>query len=200
MNTPKANAVLVEALSSSLRSTENGLGTVPDLLRRVLEEESWREFITPRGEVVRHERFVDFVTQPPTHGLGATPALLRRIVGEVPVILDLLDRALVGRQGKRNDLVDNVHEVQSARPDGNRQQRALRRLRDQRPDLHQRVLEGELSAHRAMIEAGFRARTVSVPVSRPEAAARTLRRNLTNEELTELVKLLSDTAPPDQDG
>ena len=33
---------------------------------------------------------------------------------------------------------------------------AVRRLRKDRPDLHGRVLDGELSANAAMIEAGFR--------------------------------------------
>jgi hypothetical protein len=39
------------------------------------------------------------------------------------------------------------------RPVGTTRDRALRQLRDQRPDLHARVAAKELSAHRAMIEA-----------------------------------------------
>lgn len=198
MNNPKANAVLIEALSSSLRATENGLGTVPDLLKRVLEEESWRAFTTPRGELVEHERFADFVVTPPTAGLGASTDLLKRIVADSPETLDALDRALTGKSGTRTDLVNNVNEVvQPARPAGNRQDAALRRLRKDRPDLHERVLAGELSAHRAMIEAGFRARTISVPVSRPEAAARTLRKNLSHDEIEQLIKLLSEESAED---
>lgn len=42
------------------------------------------------------------------------------------------------------------------RPAGTSADAALRRLRKDRPDLHARVLDGELSAHAAMIEAGFR--------------------------------------------
>lgn len=193
MTTPKANAVLVEALSTSLRSTENGLGTVPDLLKRVLEEGSWREFLSPRGELIMHERFAEFVTTPPTSGLGASIELLKRIVADSPVTVDLLDQALMGRRGARTDLVDNVNDVDgTARPAGNRQDAALRRLRKDRPDLHDRVLAGELSAHKAMIEGGFRSRTVSVPISRPEAVARTLRKNLNASQLTQLIKLLSE--------
>jgi hypothetical protein len=41
-------------------------------------------------------------------------------------------------------------------PTGNSIAAALRRLRGQRPELHARVLAGELTAHAAMVEAGFR--------------------------------------------
>jgi len=44
------------------------------------------------------------------------------------------------------------------RPSGNSQESALRRLRKDRPDLHELVLNGERSAHAAAIEAGFRKR------------------------------------------
>ena len=48
----------------------------------------------------------------------------------------------------------NVHN--SARPSGNSTAAFLRRLRKDRPDIHTRVLAGEISPHAGMIEAGFR--------------------------------------------
>jgi hypothetical protein len=73
-------------------------------------------------------------------------------------IRDQQDQQNASRQGQRTDLVDNQnHDVNEVgRPDGNSVEAALRRLRDQRTDLHERVLAGELTAHAAMIEAGFR--------------------------------------------
>jgi hypothetical protein len=44
----------------------------------------------------------------------------------------------------------------SERPSGNSRAAFLRRLRKDRPDIHARVLAGEISAHAGMIEAGFR--------------------------------------------
>jgi hypothetical protein len=41
-------------------------------------------------------------------------------------------------------------------PTGNTAALAIRRLRKDRPDIHARVLAGELSAHAGMVEAGFR--------------------------------------------
>lgn len=186
----KGNAVLVEALGSSLRRTGNGLEAVPGLVKEVLREEAWREFVTPRGELVRHERFIDFVTTPPTKGLGASVDLIKRLVEPDPEAADLLDQALAGRQGKRTDLGNIVPEV--GRPEGNTRAKALRRLRKDKPELHADVLAGRLSAHSAMVQAGFRPKTVSVPVSRPDSIAAALRRHLSPDDIARLIKLLLD--------
>ncbi|MFJ4969809.1 hypothetical protein [Streptomyces sp. NPDC088755] len=188
----RARGGLIDALSSTVDRGGHGLKHTPALLRRVLDEEAWREFETVRGEVVHHTDFVDFVTTPPLKGLGATVDLVRRIVADDTVALDLLDQVLQGGQGTRSDLVSNSNEV---RPTGTTQAAALRRLRKDAPELHARVLAGELSAHAAMVQAGFRARTISVPVSKPESAARALRKNLKPEELVHLIKLLSEEEP-----
>ncbi|WP_405186530.1 hypothetical protein OG582_21095 [Streptomyces anulatus] len=188
----RARGGLIDALSSTVDRGGHGLKHTPALLRRVLDEEAWREFETVRGEVVHHTDFVDFVTTPPLKGLGATVDLVRRIVADDTVALDLLDQVLQGGQGTRSDLVPNSNEV---RPTGTTQAAALRRLRKDAPELHARVLAGELSAHAAMVQAGFRARTISVPVSKPESAARALRKNLKPEELVHLIKLLSEEEP-----
>jgi hypothetical protein len=52
----------------------------------------------------------------------------------------------------------DVHIFQ--RPSGNSAAAALRRLERHRPDLLDRVLAGEVSAHAAMVEAGFRKRSL----------------------------------------
>jgi hypothetical protein len=54
------------------------------------------------------------------------------------------------------------HIVHSfGRPSGNSRAAALRRLRKTRPDIHARVLAGELTPHAGMVEAGFRKRHAS---------------------------------------
>jgi hypothetical protein len=53
---------------------------------------------------------------------------------------------------KRDIKLDQPHQP----PTGTSAAAAHRRLREQRPDLHARVLAGEATAHAAMIEAGFR--------------------------------------------
>src|SRR5690606_8487819 len=101
MSNPKANAVLVDALGSALRRGDNALGAIPGLLKRILAEEAWREFITQRGEMVQHERFADFVTTPPLRGLGASMDLIDRIVGTSdPDLLRMLREAKKGKPGR----------------------------------------------------------------------------------------------------
>jgi hypothetical protein len=67
----KRNANLTRSLISSIRLVGNGLDIAPALLRKVLAEGSWREFVTELGHHVEHERFEEFVTAPPLKGLGA---------------------------------------------------------------------------------------------------------------------------------
>ena len=183
----RGNAVLVDALGSALRRGGNALDAVPDLLKRVLQEGSWREFVTQRGEQVRHERFADFVTAPPLRGIGASVDLIKRIVAPYPRVVDLLDRALQNPVGT-NVPVDNMN---SHSPRGTSKAYALRKLRKDAPELHARVLAEEISAHAAMVEAGFQPGRFTVCVTTPEAIARVLRNKLGPEVLAEVVRLLS---------
>ncbi|MBT2423144.1 hypothetical protein J7F01_18480 [Streptomyces sp. ISL-22] len=99
MNEPHSatgNAVLVNALSSSMRSTLNGMESVPGLVRQVVEEGSWRNFTTPRGEHVTHKSFESFVTAKPTKGLGYSIDELMRLVADDAETLRLV-ADLIGR-------------------------------------------------------------------------------------------------------
>jgi len=187
----RARGGLVDALSSALDSGGHGLSNVPVLLKRLLAEEGWREFETVRGEVVRHERFEEFVTLPPLKGLGTSVGLIKRIVADDREAVDLLDRVLQRQVGRPREIVYNVHNSKG-RPAGNSQARALRRLRKDAPELHAEVIAGRLSAHAAMVKAGFRTRTISVPVEHPDRVAAALRRHMTQEQLEELVRHLTD--------
>jgi len=58
----------------------------------------------------------------------------------------------------------------------------LNRLRRKRPDLFNRVVNDELSANAAAIEAGFRIKTITVPLD-IDKAVRTLAKHFTLEEI-----------------
>jgi hypothetical protein len=194
---PLAANRLVESLGTSLRHGGEALEDVPKVLREVLETGAWREFVTRMGQRIQYERFEDFVTTPPLAGVGGSMDLVRRIASADPVTDSLLTDALGEgvRQGRRTDLNNNVQKVEAA-PQGNARHRALRRLRKDRPDLHAEVLAGDRSAHAAMVEAGFRRRTITVPVE-PHAAARIIRRHFDGDSFRELLNALS--SPPDSE-
>jgi hypothetical protein len=73
--------------------------------------------------------------------------------------LDLFDRAWqrpasLHVDNDDDDAVYNIHD--NERPAGTSVEATIRRLRKDAPEIHARVLAGEISAHAGMIEAGFR--------------------------------------------
>lgn len=81
-------------------------------------------------------------------GLDTDIAALKRLCGNDPEALDAIDKA--------NQNPTGVYNVHTSRLSGNAEDRALRKLRKDRPDLHEQVLSHGKSAHAAMVEAGYR--------------------------------------------
>ena len=126
----------------------------------------------------------------PPAGIGLTPERLEllfahpeatskpervEMVAEVRRLVDL-PLGEVGRPKDGEGEPKNVDNVNIS--GGNGEDYTRRRLRRDRPDLYERVIEGELSANAAAIEAGFRRRTATIPVDSPESAFRALERVL----------------------
>lgn len=201
----RSRATVINLLSTGLDNGANGLASVPGLLRQILEEGSWRHFITMRDEEVRHNDFCAFLATPPLKGLGASEDLIRRLVGHDIALLDLLDQNLAQPPGRparspadetsREETVDNVH---NSRPAGNSRAAGLRKLHRHAPHLLPQVTSGELSVNKALIEAGLREHTVTVPVSHPQKTADILRRHLTGDQLADLAALLTRGSPAEQ--
>jgi hypothetical protein len=83
-------------------------------------------------------------------------------VKDDPATLNLLDQALQKPKGRPENLNNVKINSASEYPQGNSKRRALRHLREKRPDLLDRVESGELSPHAAMQEAKFRRPTMTV--------------------------------------
>lgn len=188
----RANANLVDSLGSATRHGGSALADAPALLRRVLEEEAWREFVTQRGDLVQHRTFSSFVTTPPLKGLGVDMALIERLVGTSdPDLLRLLKLANVRRPGPK---AEGLLPVEST---GNsygrdRSDATAERLARQSPDQYAAVQSGELSINAAAVLAGIRPRRISVRLDAPESIARSLRKHLTHAQVVELRSLLDD--------
>ena len=188
----------VALLTSSVRRGSSGLHSVPGLVKQIIREDMWQKrVIEATGELVECKTFAEFVTSPPPKGVGTDVETLKRLCHEDMEALDLIDRVTVSGQGQRTDLANRTteaelhnnimkseHEVQ-----GNTRQYALRKLRKGAPELHAKVLAGEVSPHQAMIEAGFRRKTATIPLD-PEGAARAIIRHFEYDDLLTLVDLL----------
>jgi hypothetical protein len=181
----QARGADVAMLSNALRRGGSALESVPEQIKQILRGEEWRHFVTRLGKEVRHERFADFVATPPLAGLGADVPLVRRLIANDPEALDLLDRAL------QNPASAHAGNNVPGRPEGNSRDKALRKLRKDAPELHAEVLAGRLSAHAAMVKAGYRKRTFTVRPD-PSSAVRSLRKYMTPDQLAELARLLTE--------
>ncbi|WP_412540085.1 hypothetical protein R8Z50_30350 [Longispora sp. K20-0274] len=186
---------VVASASSALASGTASFDTLTALLARLFVEGLWRDFITPLGEARQYsdEQLYEFIEAKPLKGLGATYEIIFRYADQST--RDKLDELheKIGREASVSDhAVDIVNSMINApaRPTGNSEAQALRRLRNDRPDIHERVMAGEMSAHAGMIEAGFRKRKISVPKDDPPLIANALRRHLSPEIRAEVARLL----------
>lgn len=170
----------VDFLRQCLTSAEQGLGGLENAVRVVLQRRSWERRRDPAsGNIYACDSFADLMTSDPPRGLGWTLDDVRRICRDDVALCDLFDEA-----------IQRGNNVTTMRPDGNTAQKAIRRLRKDRPDLHEMVLNRELSPHAAMVEAGFRDRTVTIPVGNREKSAAAIARHFDAETISEALQLL----------
>ena len=186
----------VENLREAIGDGKAGLSMVPMIIKRVIREEMWKRRSIKRlhGTEATFARFEDFVVTAPLEGLGSTVEQLRKLCHEDPEARDLIDRACQGKHGgdhRSQDAQSNVDNVHVDRPSGNTESAALRRLRKDREDLHTRVLQGELSAHAAMVEAGYRKKKVQIELE-PQAAARIIQKHFDAERGHQLIEHLQE--------
>ena len=104
----------------------------------------------------------------------------------------LIDCALQGKHGedrKSKEFKGNNIRLDQSRG-GSSHQYALRKLRKSWPDLHARVLSGDLSADRAMEAAGSRREMISIPAA-PTDAAVALAKKFSSREMSAFLKSLN---------
>jgi hypothetical protein len=188
---------IVSHLSRALLDGSRDLRAVPGLVKRVIREEMWRQWADPSSGRAwgPFRSFEHFVITPAEHGgLGSTIAQLRGLCENDVEARNDIERAVKGGQlhgGDRRSETFKLDNIQlESYPSGTSESAALRRLRNDRPDLHAEVLAERLSAHAAMVEAGFRQKTISVPVANPETVARALLKYMKPDDVAKLVALL----------
>jgi len=187
------NGSFIADIQEMMRDTGFGLKQLPAHLEVVLSQGMWKHrIIQQTGEVAEFERFKDFVEAPLVAGLESDIEQIKRLCSNNDAITDLIDQAIQNPNGgdrKSPEARIRNDNGNSDIPSGNEQAYALRRLRKSRPDLHSKVLKGELSSNSAMIEAGFRRKTLNVPLD-PEKLAQTIKRHFNEEQIAKLIALL----------
>jgi hypothetical protein len=177
-----------EMYAEASKAFQYGLHDVAHKIAGLVKSNAWRRYVTPTGQVVEHSSFAAFIQAAPLEGLGTDVETVKRVCRDTPYALDLVDKALQ-RPPSIHAGTDNI---QGKAPGGTSAEAALRRLRKDRPDLHADVLAERMTAHAAMVKAGFRPRTATVRLDDPSAIARTLRRQLEPDALRTLAELLGE--------
>lgn len=194
MSKPKSENRTIDYLRSAISDGKAGLNDVPALIKRVIEEDLWRErYVYQTKEIARFDSFREFVEKPPPEGLGANLKMLRKLCADAPVVIDLIEQAQEnlphGGDRRSRDFKSNNVMVENL-PRGNSSGYSLKRLRDRFPALHQKVLSGELSVNQAMIAASLRRK--SIYITRDiEKTAQIIQKHFTRREIDRLVEYLS---------
>ncbi len=183
---------IVAHLRRALLDGSRDLSTVPGLIKRIIAGGMWRERVDPPsaralGPFRSFEEFAG--TAAAKGGLGSSVRQLLQLCKDDKDAIDLIDQ-VTQRPAHMHADVDNVH----VRPSGNSETSALRRLRKNAPELHAEVLAKRLTAHAAMVQAGYRQKTVTVPVTRPESVARALLKYMSADDVAKLITMLVGTA------
>src|SRR5262249_25461041 len=121
-----------------------------------MPEESWRTFQRrwARPAIIHAREGVPY-----SHSPVARAQVKAARAAQKDDAADRLNLRPSHRPRKAESVYNGASDVHaSERPPGNSRAAFLRRLRKDRPDIHARVLAGEITPHAGMTEAGFRRR------------------------------------------
>jgi hypothetical protein len=161
----KRRDIYVSDLRMALNEGEQGLDVVPGYIEKIIEQEMWQDrIVRATGERVQFDEFSGFINAHPPDGLGTDVDMLKRMCEDDEEALRLLREETTGEAGdnQHTEVSDNIRD---RRPSGgNSKDYTLDRLAREDTELYERVVEGEISANQAAIEAGFRDKKASIPV------------------------------------
>lgn len=181
----KASGELVTALFQAFEHGSNSISAVPGLLKQVIKEDAWREYTLPNSSVVRkYTNFAEFTEKV----LRATIEDLKNLCQKDKEALVLL-REVTTNPNHRPVTNDNV--ITSKSEQGNSKAYSLDKLKRDRPDLFEKVVNNELSANKAMVEAGFRRKQITIIID-PARTAKAIKTHFNHDQRKEIVRLLSD--------
>jgi len=180
----------IEILSKNCRFSET-VEQIPDQVKRVIENGWWKER-RPRkmsGKEFRYGTFGEFVEDHPPQGLGIKLDMLKKLCEDDPEALVAIREASTNIQGKHHSNNITMRQQETAAR-GTYKDYTLYRIKQERPDLYERVLNKEMSANKAAIEAGFRKKMVSVEAS-VDGFVKAIRRKFSDDEVAEIAGMLS---------
>jgi len=127
------------------------LGSVPGLIKGIIETEAWRERKVRTGEIIKLKSFRDLIVLPPLQGWGEDPAKIEAVIRDEAEVLALWREVMTPAKHIHHDDTDNISISH-----GTSRNYTLTRLKSQYPKIYEQVKTGRLSANAGAIKAGFR--------------------------------------------
>lgn len=194
-NILKERAARVEDAYRLLQGNKDGLGNIPGVLRQLISLKVWEGYDW-RGKEVRFTTFREFVETSPPEGLGTTVEELINFCKKYPEIADLVDQT-IQEQAPSYTPPAGGYNIPPRKARGTSFQRSLRRLRNmadtdkEAAKLREKVLRGEMSANRALLELGTRKKRYAVEAT-PEALAVFAKKHLKPAQVKKLIEELNN--------
>lgn len=194
MSTAAAHWTVVREVISSTTSGADLMSALPGLVRRLRDEDAWREFVGPDGKVVRHETFAEFVSGAPPKGLGGRSSQLIALCGtdeelaqwvRSQLLASVPEALPVGTPG-HGTKESGTHNTSATRDNA----AIVARLKRDDPELAEQVVRGETTANAAARAKGWR--KPRIVVSSPERTAQSLRKHMNPDALARLARLLTE--------
>jgi len=186
------NIELIRCLSGAIHDGGYGMQEVPSIFIKVMTTGNWQDFIDDLGRRVCPVDFKTFVETRYPSGLGTTLEVLERLIEHDDAAMDIFRVVAKGKVGgdRQTEKGKSIrYIITNAIKRGTSAGYGRERLGREAPELLKRVDAGELSVNAAMIQAGFREKTITV-VLKPEKVAEAIKKHFTPEEIGCIVKAL----------
>lgn len=154
---------LVSTTIQCFQRADGSLKNFPGLLKKIISEKAWERRVH-NGRVIELSSLRELIELKPVDGWGQDPAKIEAVIRDDVEALAMWREEMTEEPGnptgsnqyqeKESGISNNVT---ISTPDrGNSRSYTVARLKQQAPELFEKVVSGELSANAAAIQAGFR--------------------------------------------
>jgi hypothetical protein len=175
-------------ITAAQRAIGEGQGNLfdvlPAIIKRIIKDELWKgRNKGPKDDGAAFTSFREFVEYPLWHGLECPWSRLVLYCEHDEECRALL-LGQVGKQPPKgtNQYSEGFDNIKPSKG-GTDPTYTLARLKRDAPDLAKMVIDGDISANAAAIQAGFRRPTKTIPIDTPASAVRALLRVFSAEEI-----------------
>ena len=134
---------------------QRSLKELPETLKKVIATGAWKSWRWV-GSEFHQNSLGSYLTSPPPNGVGIQLDTVEKLIVGDEDAETAYRREMVAEKGTNQHAKEGHDNVMIQGRQGNSRTYTLKRLKDEFPELFERVKAKELSANAAAIEAGFR--------------------------------------------